>query len=133
MAYILDEAGYVTGTYDGPGQPSSSTNVQPPAGAAVPLQFVGGAWVLSAPVGTNVSLLAFYNRFTSAERLDIRAAQASNPVVADFMMLVGAAKFIDLSSPDTQAGVAYLAQVGLLTAARADTILNAAISDSELP
>lgn len=130
--YILDAAGFVTGAFDGPGQPANSTNVPPPADAARPLQFVGGAWVM-ATAGVPVSLLAFFNRFTSTERLAIRAAQPTNPVVADFMMLVNAAKFIDLANADTVAGLDYLTYVHLVTADRAAQILSHVVTDAERP
>lgn len=132
MAYILDEAGYVTGTYDGPGLGVRSTNVSPPAGANVPLQFVDGAWVMPV-TNLNISLLAFFNRFTTAERLSIRQAQVSNPVVADFMMLVNAAKFIGLADDNTVAGLGYLKSVNLVTAERAAQILSQIIGDAERP
>lgn len=131
MAWLLDSAGFVTGTYDGPSQPANSTSVPPPANAAVPLRFHDGAWVITG--GTAVSLLAFFNRFTTTERLAIRLAQVSNPVVADFMMLVNAAKFIDLADENTTAGLGYLTSVHLVTAERAQQILNPIIGDAERP
>lgn len=133
MAWLLDEAGYVTGTYYGPGQPANSTTVPPPADAATPLQFVDGAWLVSQTASKRITLLAFYSRFTSDERLAVRVAQARDMVVADFMMLVGAATFIDLDADDTQNGIAYLVSTHLLTTERAAAILGAAITDAERP
>lgn len=133
MAYVLDQAGFVTGTYDGPGQPANSTGIMPPANAKQPLQFVDGEWLLSQASETRVTLLAFYSRFTTAERLAVRVAQARDMIVADFMMLVGAASFIDLAADDTQQGVAYLVSTHLLTTERAAAILGAPITDAERP
>lgn len=132
MAYILDEAGFFTGTYDGPGQPANSTNVPPPEDALQPLRFVAGAWVMVSTSYT-ISLFAFFNRFTSDERLSIRVAESTNLVVADFMMLVAAAKFIDLADSQTVAGVGYLASVHLLTAERSAQILSHIVDDAERP
>lgn len=44
--YVLNSGGYVVATFDGHGQPANSTAVPPPPNAAIPLQFVNGAWVL---------------------------------------------------------------------------------------
>lgn len=132
-AYILDAAGYIIGTSDDPGAPANSTQITPPDNSATPLQFVNGAWLIAQPENYFITLLAFYSRFTQSERLAIRAAQTRDFIVADFMMLVGAATYIDLAGDDTQNGVAYLVSISLLTTARAAAILGAQIADSERP
>lgn len=133
-SYIFDEAGFVAGMYDGMGAPLGSTQVPPPPNAAKPLRFLNGAWVLepSAPEA-HISLLAFYNRFTSPERILVKLARANDMIVDDFMMLVGAAKYIDLNNQDTKNGVAYLVYKDLLTTTRATAILGAPIADAERP
>lgn len=65
--------------------------------------------------------LAFLNRFTSQERVAIRASV--DPIVIDFMELMNAASEIDRTNPDTVAGINYLVTVGLLTAQRAQEVL----------
>ncbi len=63
----------------------------------------------------------FLRRFTAQERI---AARASNdPYVIDFIALLARAPSIHLDDPDTVAGVGYLAQLGILTAGRAEEIL----------
>lgn len=130
--YILDSAGFVTGTCDS-APPANSTNLPPPADAKQPPQFVSGEWLMPESAGTRITLLAFYSRFTTAERLAVRVAQVRDMIVADFMMLVGAASFIDLAADDTQMGVAYLVSTHLLTTERAAVILGAPITDAERP
>lgn len=135
-AYILDSAGFVTGVYDGPGQPAGSTTVAPPSNAAHPLRFVNGAWVLqSVPVADyRITRLSFLNRMTLQERVAIRGMAAGGElVVADFMDLLSAAAWIDLDRQDTKDGVEYLRVKGLLTSARSNAILNDPIQDAERP
>ena len=134
MAWILDDAGFVTGTFDGSGAPAGSTSVPPPANAAQPLRFVDGAWLATVErTDKFISLLAFYSRFTTAERVAIRQMTARDPIVADFMMLVDAAKYIDLDMSDTQMGVAYLVSIHVLTEPRAGAILGVPILQAERP
>lgn len=66
----------------------------------------------------------FLLRFTEEEREAFRAASATDPKVADFMLLCSAASEVEASHPMTQAGMAYLVSVGLLTQARSDEILD---------
>lgn len=66
----------------------------------------------------------FLLRFTEEEREAFRAASATDPKVADFMLLCSAASEVEASHPMTQAGMAYLVSAGLLTQARADEILD---------
>lgn len=134
-AYILDESGLVIGTLDGTGHPANSTSTPPPADAKQPLQFVDGAWVKVTPAATNkhVTQLAFFSRFTPTERMQVRALQLRDYVVADFMMLTTAAKYIDLDMTDVQNGLAYLVSKQVLTVERAAEVLGAPIAASERP
>ena len=68
-----------------------------------------------------LSRLEFLRRFTAPERVAIR--QSTDPYVQDFYHLLDAAAEVRVDDPDTVAGLAYLAQIGLLTQARADAIL----------
>jgi hypothetical protein len=135
-SWILDAAGYVTGTFDGPGARAGSTSVPPPANAARPLRFVNGVWELSgdvSPLPRILSQLAFLRRFTATERQAVRNARPFDTNVDDFLMLVTAARQIDLDDPDAQGGIAYLQAKSLLTSARAEEILNADITEAERP
>jgi len=61
---------------------------------------------------------------TQAERIAIRAAGATNPVVNDYIELMNAVTdVVHLDDLDTAAGVHALEAVGLLAAGRAAEIL----------
>ena len=90
------------------------------------------AGVLADPVPeTKITRLAFKNRMTQAERIAVRAASDTDPVIFDFMDLVSDAQFIDLSRADTIAGLNYLESQGHLAAGRADEILTNPITEEE--
>lgn len=73
------------------------------------------------PVARTISALAFKQRLSSTERMAIRAAAASDAVIADFLDLLNTPGqgLIELDNPDTVAGLAYLVAHDLLTADRA--------------
>lgn len=106
----------------------SSLPIDPPAGYAVASfeQRQSGAWNPEThefdplPPVRALSRLEFLRRFTAAERIAIRAS--TDPVVEDMMALQDAAEYIDIDDADTQAGLQYLASVGLLTPGRAAEI-----------
>lgn len=76
------------------------------------------------PVTRAISALAFKQRLTAEERIAIRSAAASDPVIADFLDLLGTpgSGMIELDHPDTVAGVDYLVAHDLLTEDRAAAI-----------
>ena len=78
---------------------------------------------VEAQVPRVMTRLEFLRRFTAAERIATRAAAVGNPAVADMLALQDAASYIDLDDPDTQAGVAYLESLGIITAGRAAQVL----------
>lgn len=80
-----------------------------------------------------ITRLAFLNRFLMEERIGIRAAATSDYVVQDFLALVDAATFIDLSRPDTIQGVRFLASKNLISQSRGDEILTTPINPMERP
>lgn len=111
-------------------------------------------WVAQGNVPTEVSVpimesrritkLAFRNRFTVAEKItlelasidDINAPAQTRQLSAAlrvYMKDLETASFVDLERSDTQAGVLQLATVGLLTAERANSILNDPIQPHETP
>ncbi len=73
-----------------------------------------------APV-TNMSRLDFLKRFTSDERIAIRAS--TDPVILDAQEMLGLAEFIDVSDPYTVQYVNYLASNGFITQDRVAQIL----------
>lgn len=78
--------------------------------------------------GSNVSLkitrLAMNQRFTTTEMLTIMTYVNANPasVAALLLQRLSISTYIDLSRSDTQAGLAYLVSVSLLTSPRATVI-----------
>lgn len=74
------------------------------------------------PPTTLLTQLAFLRRFTAPERIAIRAS--TDPIIVDFLHLLGLAQDIDLTDPDTVLGTHYLEQQGLLAAGRATEILS---------
>lgn len=68
--------------------------------------------------------LAMKRRFTSTERIAIRAAAAAGDgVCEDFLDLCDSSVTIDLNDPDTQNGVKYCEAKGYIAAGRAAVIL----------
>lgn len=84
--------------------------------------------VFTAPIAVPVRILtkvAYLKRMTQAERIAIRAAGATNPVVNDYIELMNAVTdVVHLDDPDTAGGVHALEAVGLLAAGRAAEILS---------
>lgn len=92
--------------------------------------YVNGQFVPAPPVAPVVpdpvplaplTQLAFLRRFTAEERIACRAS--SDPVVQDFLHLLGLAQDVRLDDADTVAGVQYLESLGLLDAGRAAAVL----------
>ena len=71
---------------------------------------------------TVVSRLDFQRRFTRTERIALRAAETTDPVVADFLLMLTLAEDVDLTSPDVTEGLAYLEANGFVTAERGAAI-----------
>lgn len=78
-----------------------------------------------------ITKLAFKQRFTQGERIDIREASKTIPKVYDFEDLVNSATFIDLSRDDTKTAVNEIESVIPLTQGRANEILTAPIQEHE--
>ena len=79
-----------------------------------------------------ITILAFKQQLTAAERKAIRAAAKTDEDVEDFVDLCDSATFIDLSRPDTVAGVQALEAAGLLAAGRAAQVLEGAVQAAEV-
>jgi len=80
---------------------------------------------------TRITKLAFKQRMTQPERIAIRAAAESNPVVFDFQDLVESATFVDLARQDTIDALNTLEAAGLLANGRAAVILTAPVQEIE--
>ncbi len=122
------------------------------AGAATVVGTLEPVWglpdtplVTEAPVqDSKITRLAFRNRFTQTEKVAIEIAALDVPSATMQQRTLAAAlranqadvlasTFIDLSRPDTRAGVQQLETFGLLAAGRAAVILDSPISDNERP
>jgi hypothetical protein len=66
----------------------------------------------------------FLNRLTAEERADIRERSATDPNVADFLMLAQAAQEIVSDDPATVMGMNYMVYIGVFTEERKNQILN---------
>jgi hypothetical protein len=85
---------------------------------------VGPGWVLTEQGWTPpvpvvqppvpLTRYEFLTRFTMPQRIAIREAAKTDPVIADAMGMVDIAAEVQLDSPDTQMFVGYLAQQGLI-------------------
>ena len=87
-----------------------------------------GEWEAPAPSpseATKVSPVEFKLLFTSAERVAIKAARATDPVIDDFYDIVEDPRltFVDLGLQSTQDALSYMVAQGLLTAERRSEIL----------
>lgn len=82
-----------------------------------------------------ITCLAFLNRFTDAEAIDIDLASqgvtTQAAAVRRYMQKVNAATFIDLTRDDTRSGVLALESTGLLQLGRALQILDAPVTEQE--
>lgn len=119
-------------------------------------QFQGSDWLVLAerppapaapepePLPPHITRLAFRNRFTQIEKVTMDLASIDNPTAAMAQRQQAAAlrvsladtaasAFIDLSRPDTRAGVQMLEAVGILAAGRALQILDAPVQAEERP
>lgn len=74
------------------------------------------------PMTRKVTAIAFKFRLAPEERIAIRAAAASDPVVADFLDILATTPIVELDNAATIQGLAYLVSQGLLTTDRAAEI-----------
>lgn len=96
-------------------------------------RLVDGTWEAPAPViepppvvvYPKVSPVEFKLLFTSAERVAIKAARATDPAIDDFYEIIEDPRltFVDLGLQSTQDALAYMISVNLLTEARSAAIL----------
>lgn len=81
-----------------------------------------------------ITKLGMLQRFTLQERLALLTYVQQNPVSVPAVLLqnIQVATFVDLNRVDTQTGIAYLVQLNLLTASRANEILTTPPSETEI-
>ena len=104
--------------------------------------YAGGGLTLTP--STQITKLAFRNRFTQPEKVALEIAALDDPTApmpqrAQAAALrannadLAAATFIDFQRPETRAGVQMLEAAGLLAVGRAAVILDAEIMPEERP
>jgi hypothetical protein len=132
MTYYFDQWGWLTAEV----LPGRTTEVVPPENTpeGKAANWTGHAWVVinysappvstPEPVSRIFTQVEWLRRFTSTERINIRAAAAVNPVLDDYIRLMDATPEIHADDPDTIGGVQTLEAVGLLATGRAEEILN---------
>lgn len=94
-------------------------------GAHFETRDANNAVVPATSIQTRWATFDFLRRFGPDERIAARTLAKTDPIVEDFMDLLGKSTNIVSSDPDTQAGMDYLVYVGVLTEARKNTILGA--------
>ena len=96
----------------------------------------GLTYVGSAPSpypATAITRSAFRNRFTFAERVAIKTAEASTPMLQVLADDQSQATYVDLADPNASAGLDLLIAFGLLTSERKAEVLTEPIFDIEKP
>jgi len=71
-----------------------------------------------------LSKIDFLRLFTQTERIAIKEAAKTNPVVEDYQYMIDNSTIVMLSDPDIQADVAVLESAGLIAEGRAAQILS---------
>lgn len=79
--------------------------------------------LVKAYLVTQLTKLAFLNRFTPEERIAIRAAAEQSPAIHDYLEMLDAAQDVELTDPRTIGGVQALEASGLLAEGRGAEIL----------
>jgi hypothetical protein len=107
------------------------------AGVAMPTQAELDAWIIANPetVSVKITVLALRNRFTQTEKVTLEMAALDNPSataqqrqlaagIRVMMADLNVATFVDVTRPDTIAGIHTLETYGLIGAGRAAQILS---------
>ena len=116
------------------------------AGAPLPSQATLDEWIAANNVtpSRHITVLAFRNRFTTAEKIAIDLASLDNPTASSeqrqfsamvrvFIKDLDVATFVDLDRNDTVVGVNTLETYGVIGSGRANTILTAPVTPIEIP
>lgn len=107
-------------------------------------EYVYADGAVTLPPQTQITKLAFRNRFTQGEKVGLEIAALDNPAAAMPARAqaaalratnadLAAATYIDLQRPETRAGVLMLEAAGLLAEGRALEILDAPVLPEERP
>lgn len=95
--------------------------------------YVNGVFFADVEQSKKITRLAFRNRFTSQEKLNLYGALSTPQGVMLKIYLddLALASYVDLERADTIAGVQLLEQIGIIGTGRSEVILNTPISDVE--
>ena len=77
--------------------------------------------------------LEYLRRFTGTERVTIRQAAKTEPVLEDYLAMLELAEAIDTEDADTMAAVQMLEMVGLIAPGRAAEILAEQVPETPAP
>jgi hypothetical protein len=107
------------------------------AGVAMPSQATLDAWIIANPetLSVKITVLAFRNRFTQTEKITIDMASIDNTAATMqqrqlaaslrvMMADLNVATFVDVTRPDTIAGIQLLETYGIIGLGRATQILS---------
>lgn len=72
---------------------------------------------------------SFLRRYTQEERQAIRAARRSDDIIDEILFILTTVRYVDLDDQDTQQGVGYIAQQGLIAPNRVAEILADALPE----
>jgi len=113
VRYRLDDDGKVVDAYPGKTDEEVLTLIASEQAAQV----------VAAPSQKVITKLAFMNRFTMEELAAIYTAAKTEVMVEVFFDKLKLAEYVDVTDPQTIAGVQALVSKGLLTEARAQEVL----------
>lgn len=117
---ILDEKNIVVSMLKQPTRPPNAVAIEDGVDCRLGLEWTG--WGFRPQVFTSYQFLL---RFTESELELVRSRAVSDGIVWRFLTLATGAQEIDSGDPMTIAGMDYLVQIAVLTAARRDQILAA--------
>ena len=127
VLYLFDDKGYLYGLHQGNSVIENSTTKAPIYTEGYTPQYQDGAWIdQSVPtIVTRVTRLEFKELFTSAERVAIKKARASDDLVEDFFSIAEDpdSTGVDLALPSTENVLFHLEGLGILTEERHQQIL----------
>jgi hypothetical protein len=109
IAYTFDKrTGYLNGSMEGVAPPDNSTYLQPIYTVGFTPRFVDGAWLDQSRL-PELSPPALKLRYTSPERVAMRAKRLTDPVLDDFFLLLDDPRLdsVDLNSKSVQDGIQY--------------------------
>jgi hypothetical protein len=139
--------GFPTVQCHAPGDGTVYEDIVWDAGSPLPSKSTLDEWIAANPIAGadhKVTVLAFRNRFTQAEKVAIDLASIDDPassaqqrqfaaMLRVMMTDLSVAKYVDLARADTIAGVQALETYGVIGQGRAAQVLSTTIQEIERP